>query len=99
MSKRTYKRIFRDEAIFNSMIQLRKMGFSYLSLATIFGIDHSSIYAKCKKYSIIKGDKDLEFGIKYIIELEPTIYAIRPKSYKEYIDQEKNRKISQLTKY
>lgn len=80
------------------MVQLRKMGFSYISIATIFGIDHSSVYAKCKKYSIIKGEKDLEFGIKYIIELEPAIYAIKPKSYKEYLIQQKNIKISQLTR-
>ena len=91
MKNRVFKKVFTDKNRLNSMIQFRQKGFSYLSLAVIYGVDHSSIYYICKKYGVEKGGHNIEFSIPTIISLSDVTVRRRPKSYAEYLEEAKNR--------
>lgn len=93
---RTYQKVFNDKRRLNTMFEMRRQGFSLLSLALIFGVDHSSIHHLCKKYNVSKSPQELEFSLKHIISLNKVFVRV-PKSYAEYLrDDEIRRGVSQL---
>lgn len=86
-----YQKKFTDKRKLNTMLELRKQGWSLVSLGIIFGVDFSSIYHLCKKYHIEKGDEELVFNLKHIIAL--TNVSVRlPKSYADYLEEDRNRR-------
>lgn len=77
------------------ILHLRKHGWTYHSLAFMYGIDHSSVYHLCKKYGAERLQKEVVFDVPTIIELSQSTnsldsilaIAIKPKptSYAEYL--------------
>lgn len=73
------------------MLELRRKGWSLVSLGIIFGVDFSSIYHLCKKYKIEKSENTLAFNPKNIIALT-NILVKTPKNYADYLKEENTRK-------
>lgn len=79
----------------NEMLTLRRKGWTYQSLAFIYGVDHSSIYHLCHKYRVQKVGPEISFNLPGVIEVSrpadiiPSILevVIRPKplSYADYL--------------
>lgn len=76
------KKIFKDPKKFSLMSDLRQRGWSYKSIAIVFGIDHSSVYHSCKKFHILKGKEEIDFGIKGIL----SSIGVKCKKEKMYAD-------------
>lgn len=95
------RRVFTDIGKVNTMLELRKRGYSIISLATIYGVDHSTICYYLEKNPIKKPSIELQFSIPKIILT--TGYQVRrmPLTYAEYLEQSlqrsKKRQMSQLT--
>lgn len=108
---RTYVRVFDDIDKLREMLELRKKGYSFLKLANIYNVDHSSIIYQVQKHRVIQplGIKKVRLVKKGII---PTLADIKQsmenleyekgerinpgKSYKEYLKDEEKRKFNNL---
>lgn len=79
----------------NEMIALRKRGWTYQSLAFIYGVDHSSIYHLCKKYGVLRGNNEIVYDLPAVIEISQPVNIIqsilevsirhKPSSYAEFL--------------
>ncbi len=90
MKNKAYYKVFSDKKKLSNMLEMRLEGFSLKSLATIFGVDFSTIYYHCKKNQILKNPEVKKFGILSLISLYQ-IRANKPKSYAEYLAQSRSR--------
>ena len=99
MSTRTYTRKFDDKKKLASMLALREQGWSYLSLAFIFGVDFSSIYYECKKYGVDKTTNQITFITPLpldpinLTDILASVIAVKkvPMCYADYLAIEKSR--------
>lgn len=92
----THIRKITEEEI-NELISLRKKGWTYQSLAFIYGVDHSSIYHLCKKYGVEPANRKIVYNLPEVIEISqptnviPSILEIvirpKPQSYADYLLQ------------
>ena len=71
------------------MLSLRRQGWTYLSLAFIYGVDHSSIYYECKKYGVKNPIQTIDFSPRTVVN----ILNIHPKKEKMYADYVKEAKL------
>jgi len=93
MSTRT--RTFKHKETLGEMLHLRSKGWNYKALASLYGVDHSSIYHLCKKYAIIKGSPNVSVDVFRIVEVSrpkdpvSSIVSIsirhKPVCYAEYL--------------
>lgn len=79
-----YKKVFAEDQILNEMLQLRRAGWTYMSLALLFGVDYSSIYHQCKKFNALKFDKPVNFSVKSILSTLD-IKSKKVKMYEDYL--------------
>lgn len=85
MSRIPFKKIFHtDKKKLDFMLSLRRQGWSYLSLAFVFGVDHSSIYHECKKFSVTTDHGTIDFGIRTILR-DLDIKVPKVKMYADYL--------------
>jgi hypothetical protein len=91
MSRRPFKIVFSDKNKLEAMIELRKQGWTYHSLALVFGVDFSSIYHECKKFHVEKGKDNIDFTPRSIIHLLE-IKAQEPKMYADYLREYKSQR-------
>ncbi len=90
MKKRApFKIVFNDKKKLDEMLELRKRGWTYMSLGLLYGVDYSSIYHTCKKYNVeplfsTKGLNKLNFNLS-INHILKTI-GLRQKKIKNYAD-------------
>lgn len=85
MTREPYKKIFSDKKLLDMMFSLRIKGWSYPSLAMIFGVDYSSIYHECEKFHIKKmGNNNL--NMKLILK-ELGVKAPKLKTYEDYLKE------------
>lgn len=81
-----------NEALLNDMLQLRRKGWTYVSLAFIFGVDHSSIYKWCKIRHLPKPDTTISIDVSSLISRFG--YKTRHlKTYQEYLMESRKRKV------
>ena len=87
------KRVFNKKDKLEKLIELRKEGWTYLSLAFIFGVDHSSIYYECKKYNVDNPTDTINFGPRTVLR----IFSItaREKTYADYLRESGYKHLSQ----
>ncbi len=86
---------FKQDEILQEMLHLRKRGWTYKSLASLYGVDHSSIYHWCKKFNVECPVPIVSIDIKDIIALtQPNLVSIlsvvfkpKPMSYSDYLKQ------------
>ena len=90
-----YINVFKNEAQLNEMIRLRREGWTYKSLATIYGVDHTSIYFWCKKMSIPRPVITISLDISEILD-KMGIKVRRHKSYADYLKEQQDRKFPNL---
>ena len=78
------------------ILALRKKGWTYQSLAFLYGVDHSSIYHLCKKYGAERGENEIVFDLPAVIDaVNPqidvgsilSVIRHKPSSYAEYLLQ------------
>lgn len=78
----------------DELISLRKKGWTYESLAFLYGVDHSSIYHLCKKYGAEPGTHRISFDFPAVIEaVNPQVDVIsilesvrrKPVCYADYL--------------
>lgn len=85
MSRKPYKKIFfNDKKKLDLLLDLRRQGWSYFSIAFIFGVDHSSIYHECKKFSVEKNHETIDFSVRTILH-NLDIKVPKVKMYKDYL--------------
>jgi hypothetical protein len=87
--------VFNDKKKLEEMLNLRKAGWTYQSLAMIYGVDHSSIYGQCKKYGIPKSPVNINLNISSILVLLE-IRSKPAKSYSDYLVEERHRRFPKL---
>lgn len=78
-----FKKVFADKAKMSRMLALRKQGWSYLSLADLYGVDFSSIYHQCKLHNVVVLHKGSIFSINTIVAT-----VVKPKHalcYEDYL--------------
>lgn len=80
----SYKKVFKEDQILNGMLQLRRSGWTYMSLALLFGVDYSSIYHQCKKFHALKLNKPVDFSVKSILRTLD-IKSKKVKMYEDYL--------------
>jgi len=88
---------FKSQETLNKMLTLRAKGWTYKSLASVYGVDHSSIYHQCKKNGVKLIIPMVSFNVSDIIGLFDnskfinSILAIsirkKPTSYLDYLKQ------------
>lgn len=91
-------RVFKTKKSIQSLIKLRRKGYTYESLAFIFGVDFSSIYHHCKGVTpkghlVFHPDNfmsSLRIDEKSIISLLD-IHLPHQKTYKEYLYESRMR--------
>lgn len=90
MKKRSpFKIIFDDKKKLHEMLELRKKGWTYISLGTLYGVDYSSIYHECKKFHVeppIKATRLNKAGINLSTGYILKIVGLKPKRIKSYAD-------------
>lgn len=84
MSRLSYTRVFRDKGNLEEMLSLRRKGWTYHSLAFLYGVDHSSIYHECKKFEVEPIKKKVSFSIKSVLSMLE-IKVKGPKTYNDYL--------------
>ncbi len=88
-----YIKIFENRDRLTKMLELRQNGWTYTSLALIYGVDHSSIYHQCKKFHVEKKEGPIDFSIRSLLrELE--IRVPKEKTYADYLNE--SRRLSQM---
>jgi len=83
-------RVFNDKKKLNSMLVMRKKGYSLISLGIIYGADFTTIYHHCKSNKIKKNKSELQFSIPNILSLVE-MKIRKSKSYMEYLIEEQKR--------
>ena len=83
------------EEEFNQLVVLRQRGWTYKSLAFIYGVDHSSIYHFCKTRGIERGEHEVSFDLPSVIEISQPVSVIpsileliirpKPSCYADYL--------------
>lgn len=48
------KKVFTDKRVLEQMLKMRKLGWGYINLGYIYGVDFSTIYYECKKAGVLK---------------------------------------------
>lgn len=93
--KRTFRMVFKDSEKLNHMLALRRQGWSLVSLALIYGVDHSSIYKWCKIKQIKPPHKTIALDLSDIVS---TLNITPPKlkGYADYLNMEHRRKFPKL---
>lgn len=90
MKKRTpFKFIFDDKKKLNEMLELRKKGWTYVSLGFLYGVDFSSIYHECKKFHVeppVKATRSNKAGIVLSPDNILKVVGLKPKKIKTYAD-------------
>lgn len=92
---RTFKMIFNDKNKLNEMLELRRLGWTYVSLALIYNVDHSSIYAQCKKRHIKCPIRPISLDISALLK-NIEVNVPKDKSYKDYLKEVRNRRFPNL---
>ena len=84
--------VFKDREKLRTMLSLRQRGWTYKSLALIFGVDHSSIYKACKIRGVTKKHEDVVFDISNIVGffIEPFKEKVT-KTYADYLNEQHRR--------
>lgn len=95
---RNFSMIFkRDDALLERMLTMRKEGWTYVSLAIIFGVDHSSIYKWCKIRRIPRPKNPISIDIPSIVGIVGlTFNEPHVKTYKEYLEEDRKRRFPKL---
>ena len=88
--------IFKDDEKLNRMLQLRREGWTYVSLALIFGVDHSSIYKWCQIKRIDNPPHPISISISNLLDLSGIKEPKREKTYQDYLDDMKRRRYPKL---
>lgn len=87
---RTFKRVFKDQRLMDKMLEMRRQGWTYVSLAFLFNVDHSSIYKWCKIRQIPNPTITVSIDVPLLISHYG--YKSREiKSYAEYRREWENR--------
>lgn len=80
----------KDEKLLEKMLELRRQGWTYVSLGFIFGVDHSSIYKWCKVKRIPRPSVTIAIDVPTIIS--GFGYQSRhEKTYQEYLQEDRLR--------
>ena len=87
---RTFQMVFKNPALLDSMLSLRRQGWTYESLALLFKVDHSSIYKACKIRHIIRPRITLSIYIPGIIDAIG-IKPLKEKTYQDYLEEDRYR--------
>ena len=88
---------FKDKQLLDTMIAMRRQGWTYETLALIFKVDHSSIYKACKIRHIRRPQKTLSLDLPNIL-YEVGIKPPKEKTYQDYLVEDKYRKYPNLKK-
>ncbi len=80
----SYKKVFGDKELLESMFRLRRKGWTYMSLAIVYGVDFSSIYHECKKFNVKRSKKTVELSVKSVLD-GLGIKAKKEKMYQDYL--------------
>ena len=81
-----------NKVLLERMLELRKLGWTYISLAFIFGVDHSSIYKWCKIRRIPNPSRTLSIDVPSLISTFG--YQTRHlKTYEEYLKESRLRSL------
>ena len=86
-----YKKIFNNLQLLENMIKDRKNGFSIPALGIKYKVDNSTISYHLKKNRMTKNSNEIISCIKTQDFLEEKINP--GKTYQEYCDEEKQRKL------
>lgn len=92
---RTFRMIFKDVDKLKDMLEMRKQGWTYESLAIVFGVDHSSIYKACKIRGIVRMKEPISIDLPTILD-ELGIRPIQEKSYRDYLEEQHRRRFPKL---
>lgn len=92
---RHFVMIFKDREKLKDMLEMRKQGWTYESLAIIFGVDHSSIYKACKIRGIVRIKEPISIDLSLILN-ELGIKPREEKSYQDYLEEQHRRKFPKL---
>lgn len=79
-----------DEKLLEKMLELRRQGWTYVSLAFIFGVDHSSIYKWCKVRGIPRPSVTRAIDVPTIIS-QFGYESRHEKTYAEYLREDRQR--------
>lgn len=83
-TRKPFKMVFRNKHKLDSMLSLRKMGWTYMSLALLYGVDYTSIYHECKKFNVKKEKDSVDFSVRSILN-DLGIHAKKEKTYADYL--------------
>lgn len=95
---RTYQKVFKDEHKLERMLHMRQDGWTFESLAIIFGVDHSSIYKACKVHKVKPSTTLISLDFSELLLLTGFIPR-KEKTYKDYLEMERRRKLPKLLYY
>lgn len=84
MIRKPFKKIFKDKQKLSTMISLREKGWTYKSLALVFGVDYSSIYHECKKFHVEKRGESVDFSVRSLLT-NMGIEAKKERMYADYL--------------
>lgn len=92
---RTFVMVFKNEDKLRKMLELRRQGWTYQSLALIYGVDHSSIYNWCKIKHIPRPKEPISLDLSQLLS-QIGFEVKRDKTYADYLFDEKRRKYPKL---
>lgn len=88
--------IFRDQGKLERMLEMRRAGWTYVSLGYIYGVDHSSIYSWCKMRGIPSPSAPISLDIGAIIAMVGIAPKPRQKTYRDYLEEDRRRRLPKL---
>lgn len=86
MARKPYKKIFGDKNKLDTMLALRRMGWTYTGLALLYNVDFSSIYHECNKFHVKRTKNSVDFSIRTLLS-ELDIKVKKDKTYKDYLQE------------
>ncbi len=84
MARKPFKMIFGDRNKLDTMLSLRRHGWTYGSLALLYNVDYSSIYHQCKKFHVEPPGYRVDFSVRTILR-DLGIKAKKEKMYADYL--------------
>jgi hypothetical protein len=87
--------VFKDRQLLDTMIEMRRQGWTYETLGLIFKVDHSSIYKACKIRHIRRPQTPLSIDLTSILR-DVGIKPPKDKTYQDYLVEDKYRKYPNL---
>lgn len=92
------RKLFLNRTKLHIMLNLRRCGFSLVSLAQMFGCDHKATFFQCEKYGVypldvpLSMDRLVQEGIK-VSPAKKVTTINQGKMYAEYLKEDRRKRI------